>query len=122
MKKLIISLLLTSSLFTTLTYGSSREFLDLSIQIQALETAHKTISLKLPLNNEESTQKLDNRIYTMKAIKLKGNQYKVQLKVQDKNEILTDTIVLLEAKTETMVQTFDSEGNNDLKIIIKAIK
>jgi hypothetical protein len=116
MKTLFILLIFILSL--SFAHASSNEIIDLSINVQKASDTAKTISIKLPLGDKGTITKNENDSLTLKAIKWKENQYKVKVRLENKDELITDSEVIISTNNSGVIQNFDSEGNNELKIVI----
>lgn len=121
MKKLILSLLVLS--FSQLSLAKSKEIIDLSFNLQKANLKEEVLNIKLPLGEEGSIETTKNGInnkVTVKAIKWIGNQYKINVKVNEKDEVIANSSVIISKDKEALIQDFDAEGNSNYKVIIKA--
>lgn len=121
MMKLIMSLILVG--FASISFAKSKEIIDLSLNLQKANNKAKTLRIKLPLGelaSMESVQDGQKNKITVKAIKWKKDLYKLQVKVDNQDELVTNSELVIKQNQEAIIQDFDAEGNNAYKIIIKA--
>ena len=121
MKKLILALVALS--LSQVTLAKSKEIIDLSFNVQKANLKEQTLRIKLPLGETgsiETTESGLNNKVTVKAIKWIGNQYKINVKLKEKDEVIANSSVIVTKDQEALIQDFDSEGNSAYKVIIKA--
>lgn len=121
MKNLILAIIVLS--LSQFTFAKSKEFIDLSLNLQKANLKEQTLRIKLPLGETGSIEATENgqtNKVTVKAIKWIGNQYKINVKLKDKDEVIANSSVIVTKDQEALIQDFDSEGNSAFKVIIKA--
>ena len=121
MKNLILAIIVLS--LSQFTFAKSKEFIDLSLNLQKANLKEQTLRIKLPLGETGSIEATENgqtKKVTVKAIKWIGNQYKINVKLKDKDEVIANSSVIVTKDQEALIQDFDSEGNSAFKVIIKA--
>lgn len=109
--------------FSLTAFASSKEIIDLSFNVQKANSKAQTLRIKLPLGEEGSiSSKTDTETnkLTVKAIKWKDGLYKINVKLSDNQELLTNSDIYVKKDQEAILQDFDAEGNSDYKVIIKA--
>ena len=93
----------------------------LNINIQRLDLESQNFKLILPENKTASIKKEKNnktKTITAKATKVNSTTYKVDLTVLEMGKVIATPQITVKNNTEALYQTFDSEGNSDLKLII----
>jgi hypothetical protein len=121
MKNLILAIIALS--LSQFTFAKSKEIIDLSLNLQKANLKEQTLRIKLPLGETGSIEATENgqtNKVTVKAIKWIGNQYKINVKLKDKDEVIANSSVIVTKDQEALIQDFDSEGNSAFKVIIKA--
>lgn len=121
MKNLILAIIVLS--LSQFTFAKSKEFIDLSLNLQKANLKEQTLRIKLPLGETGSIEATENgqtNKVTVKAIKWIGDQYKINVKLKDKDEVIANSSVIVTKDQEALIQDFDSEGNSAFKVIIKA--
>lgn len=121
MKNILITLFILS--FNQVAFASSKEFIDLSFNLQKANSKNNTLRIKLALGEEGTISKVEgaevNKI-TVKAIKWKDDLYKLDVRLSDGDKLITNSEVIVKKNQEAILQDFDAEGNSDYKMIIKA--
>lgn len=116
MKTLFILLIFVLTM--SFAHAKPNEIIDLSVNVQKATETAKTLDIKLSLGEKEIIKKSESETLTLKAIKWADNKYKVKIRIEDKDELITDSEVIIGSNGEGVIQNFDSEGNNELKIVI----
>lgn len=96
--------------------------ISLNINLQRLNLEAQSFKIKLPENKVGSIKKEVNKktkTITAKAIKLTNDTYRVDLTVLEMGKVIATPQLIVKNNTEALYQTFDSEGNSDLKLVIK---
>lgn len=121
MKKILIPLFILP--LTQLAFASSKEIVNLSFNLQKADKKSETLRIILPLGEEgtiASKNGQESNKLTVKAIKWKDGLYKINVKISNKEKLLTNSEVIVKQDQEAILQDFDAEGNSDYKVIIKA--
>jgi hypothetical protein len=122
MKKLILISLLSFVSLSSFSAIKTLQKVDLKINLQRLDLKAQDFRLILPENKTASIKKEVNnetKTITAKAVKLDNETYKVELIIIEMGKVIATPQVTVKNNTEALYQTFDSEGNSDLKLIIK---
>jgi hypothetical protein len=118
MKKISITSIFLLAVLTV--HAKTNDFIDLSLKVQKASQKVKTMNLKLEIGDKEFMTKDGSTSVTLKALKLDKDKYKVQIKLKEKSELVTDSELIIGSNGEGVLQNFDSEGNNKLKIVINS--
>lgn len=121
MKNIILSFILLS--LSQISFAKPKEIIDLSFNLQKANLKEEVLNIKLPLGEEGTIETVKDGVkskVTVKAIKWIGNQYKINVKLNDQDEIIANSSVIITKEKEALIQDFDAEGNNNYKVIIKA--
>ena len=112
-------------LFANLSFASSKEILNLSFDVQKSDHKGEKLRIRIPVGEEgtiTSQKDNDSNQITVKAIKWKDDLYKIKVRYSAKDELLTNSELIVRANQEAILQDFDAEGNSDYKLTIKASK
>jgi hypothetical protein len=96
--------------------------IDLKINLQRLNLKSQDFRMVFLENKISSIKKESNnqtKTITAKATKIDAETYKLDLTILEMGKVIATPKIMVKNNSEALYQTFDSEGNSDLKLIIK---